>query len=62
MILTSWWVTHEEVQATQQKVPVNIDQTPKRPWSKTGMELLTPYYLNVIIIVSDYSDFWEIDR
>ena len=49
--------THEEVQAKQQKVAVNIDKTPKRPWNKTGMELLTPSYF-----VNDYSDFWELDR
>lgn len=53
--------THEEVQA-KQEVEVNLDKTPKRLWSKTGMKLLPPSYLNVIIIVNDYSDFWELDR
>lgn len=51
---------HEEVQAKQQAV--NTDRAPKRQQSKTGVELLTPLYLNIIIIVNDYSDFWQVDK
>ena len=51
-----------EFQANQQKEPLVIHSIPNRPRSKVLMDLFTENGHNYLILVDDYSDFWEMDK
>ncbi|KAI8517525.1 hypothetical protein Bbelb_035420 [Branchiostoma belcheri] len=49
-------------QPTQQREPLMPHPTPRTPWSRVSMDLMTLGNQHYLITVDNYSDYWELDE